>query len=208
MFYEVVRASLILFLDPPVTTTTNTQSNIPATHVSPAGTGIGYSNFGHTSNGTAPAAKVTQSTQRTNAHTVCNQQTSYTLSLLMRLLQQPESKTQKTKEGAQEVKGKVASALPGHSGETGTTGAKGSDTSKAAPKSAAAGSTTSSPASATITQSDTRDHTGGHRASAGSADNHKVGFMDKVKGEAKIISGKLGKDEKKVEEGKHLMGKA
>jgi hypothetical protein len=31
--------------------------------------------------------------------------------------------------------------------------------------------------------------------------------MDKMRGEAMIISGKLGKNEKKVEEGKSLMGK-
>jgi hypothetical protein len=46
-----------------------------------------------------------------------------------------------------------------------------------------------------------------HRASTGSAPTNKVGFMDRMKGEAMIISGKLGKNEKKVEEGKSLMGK-
>lgn len=46
----------------------------------------------------------------------------------------------------------------------------------------------------------------GRRASTGSA-GHKVGFLDRVKGEAKVISGKLGRNEKKVEEGRHLMGK-
>jgi len=44
------------------------------------------------------------------------------------------------------------------------------------------------------------------RASTGST-GHKVGFMDRLKGEAKVITGKLGKNEKKVEEGRHLMGK-
>jgi len=46
----------------------------------------------------------------------------------------------------------------------------------------------------------------GRRASTGSA-GHKVGFLDRVKGEAKVISGKLRGSEKKVEEGRHLMGK-
>ncbi|EAU87468.2 hypothetical protein CC1G_02227 [Coprinopsis cinerea okayama7 len=44
------------------------------------------------------------------------------------------------------------------------------------------------------------------RASPGSPPK-KHGFMDKIKGEAKVISGKLGKNESKVEEGKKLMGK-
>ncbi|KAL0952994.1 hypothetical protein HGRIS_007202 [Hohenbuehelia grisea] len=35
----------------------------------------------------------------------------------------------------------------------------------------------------------------------------KPGFMDKLKGEAKVISGKLGKNEEKVEEGRRMMGK-
>ena len=46
----------------------------------------------------------------------------------------------------------------------------------------------------------------GRRASTGSA-GHKVGFLDRIKGEAKVISGKLGRNERKVEEGRHLMGK-
>ncbi|TFK40159.1 hypothetical protein BDQ12DRAFT_664666 [Crucibulum laeve] len=36
---------------------------------------------------------------------------------------------------------------------------------------------------------------------------HKPGFMDKLKGEVKVISGKLGHNEQKVEEGKKMMGK-
>ena len=36
---------------------------------------------------------------------------------------------------------------------------------------------------------------------------HKVKFIDKVKGEILVFAGKLGRNEKKVEEGKHLMGK-
>ncbi|KAF8981105.1 hypothetical protein BDQ17DRAFT_1379990 [Cyathus striatus] len=35
----------------------------------------------------------------------------------------------------------------------------------------------------------------------------KHGFMDKIKGEMKVISGKLGHDEEKVELGKQMMGK-
>ncbi|KAG6840660.1 hypothetical protein C0991_005254 [Blastosporella zonata] len=49
------------------------------------------------------------------------------------------------------------------------------------------------------------------RSTSGSEDStgerHKVGFMKKVKGEAKVISGKLGRNEKKVEEGRQMMGK-
>jgi len=47
-----------------------------------------------------------------------------------------------------------------------------------------------------------------HRASMGNTPTHKVGFMDKMKGEAMVLSGKLGKNERKVEEGKNLMGKS
>jgi hypothetical protein len=36
---------------------------------------------------------------------------------------------------------------------------------------------------------------------------HKTTIMDKIRGEAKVISGKLGKNEEKVEEGRRLMGK-
>ncbi|KAG6917701.1 hypothetical protein DXG01_001473 [Tephrocybe rancida] len=45
------------------------------------------------------------------------------------------------------------------------------------------------------------------RSSLSSGERHKVGFMDKVKGEAKVISGKLGHNEKKIEEGRQMMGK-
>ncbi|KAJ8487982.1 hypothetical protein ONZ45_g14132 [Pleurotus djamor] len=44
-------------------------------------------------------------------------------------------------------------------------------------------------------------------SSVSSVSSDKPSFMDKLKGEAKIISGKLAKNEEKVEEGKRLMGK-
>ena len=37
---------------------------------------------------------------------------------------------------------------------------------------------------------------------------HRSKFMDKIKGEVKVISGKLAHNEEKVEEGRRLMGKA
>lgn len=37
---------------------------------------------------------------------------------------------------------------------------------------------------------------------------HKSTFMDKIRGEAKLISGKLGKNEEKMEEGRRLLGKS
>ncbi|KAG6852583.1 hypothetical protein C0991_010841 [Blastosporella zonata] len=43
-----------------------------------------------------------------------------------------------------------------------------------------------------------RRSTSGSEGSTG--ERHKVGFMEKVKGEAKVISGKLGHNEKKIEE--------
>jgi len=54
-----------------------------------------------------------------------------------------------------------------------------------------------------------------HRASTSSSGQEsnnssirkKPGFMDKLKGEAKILSGKLGGKEEKVEEGKKLLGR-
>ena len=41
----------------------------------------------------------------------------------------------------------------------------------------------------------------------GSGSTHKPKFMDRVKGEAKIIAGKLGGNEGKIEEGMRLKGK-
>lgn len=50
----------------------------------------------------------------------------------------------------------------------------------------------------------------GHGNASGSnaSENGKVGIVDKVKGEVKVISGKLGGNERKIEEGRQLMGKA
>jgi hypothetical protein len=47
---------------------------------------------------------------------------------------------------------------------------------------------------------------GGSVSPAGSP--HRSRFMDKIKGEVKVISGKLAHNEEKVEEGRRLMGKA
>ncbi|KAG6825688.1 hypothetical protein H0H92_002829 [Tricholoma furcatifolium] len=44
---------------------------------------------------------------------------------------------------------------------------------------------------------------GGERHSVG----HKIGLMEKMRGEAKVISGKLSHDGKNVEMGRHMMGK-
>ena len=48
------------------------------------------------------------------------------------------------------------------------------------------------------------------KGSSGSpaAGPHKSRFMDKIKGEVKVLSGKLAHNEEKVEEGRRLMGKA
>jgi hypothetical protein len=40
-----------------------------------------------------------------------------------------------------------------------------------------------------------------------SGSGSKISFMSKLKGEAKVISGKLGRNEEKVHEGRKLMGK-
>ncbi|KAJ3515134.1 hypothetical protein NLJ89_g1940 [Agrocybe chaxingu] len=45
---------------------------------------------------------------------------------------------------------------------------------------------------------------GGRR---GSEEHKKAGFVDKLKGEMKVISGKLGHNEEKVEAGRKMMGK-
>jgi hypothetical protein len=42
---------------------------------------------------------------------------------------------------------------------------------------------------------------------ASSSPPKKSGFMDKVKGEMKVISGKMSKDDAKIEEGRRMMGK-
>jgi hypothetical protein len=53
----------------------------------------------------------------------------------------------------------------------------------------------------TPTSKDTHKDTHGHGS------GHKSKFMDRVRGEAKIIAGKLGGNEEKVEEGKRMKGK-
>lgn len=54
--------------------------------------------------------------------------------------------------------------------------------------------------------SDTQSHSGASAHTQGSKDEtkHKASFMEKVKGEVKIISGKLGGNKVKVENGKKL----
>ncbi|KAF9462800.1 hypothetical protein BDZ94DRAFT_1260366 [Collybia nuda] len=52
---------------------------------------------------------------------------------------------------------------------------------------------------------------GGGTSGSGSgngASPHKSKFMDRIKGEVKVISGKLAHNEEKVEEGRRLMGKS
>ncbi|EIN05654.1 hypothetical protein PUNSTDRAFT_46542 [Punctularia strigosozonata HHB-11173 SS5] len=51
---------------------------------------------------------------------------------------------------------------------------------------------------------DTTSTTSAPSASSGEASPHKSGFMSKIKGEVKILSGKLGRNHDKVEEGKQL----
>ncbi len=48
---------------------------------------------------------------------------------------------------------------------------------------------------------------GSGNSSMGSV-GRKSTFMDKVKGEVKVLSGKLSHNEERIEEGKKLMGKA
>jgi len=43
--------------------------------------------------------------------------------------------------------------------------------------------------------------------SSGQSHPRKLGFMDKVKGEIKILSGKMSHNESKIEEGRKMMGK-
>jgi len=49
--------------------------------------------------------------------------------------------------------------------------------------------------------------TAGRRRASSSDSARRVGLLDMMKGEAMVISGILGKNPKKVEEGRHLMGK-
>jgi hypothetical protein len=53
--------------------------------------------------------------------------------------------------------------------------------------------------------SHTQDSSAGSLSSGGTPKKHSL--LNKIKGEAKVISGKLGKNEEKVEEGKRLLGK-
>ncbi|RDB20178.1 hypothetical protein Hypma_012931 [Hypsizygus marmoreus] len=134
----------------------------------------------------------------------------------------PEGKVQKVKEEVQDVKSKVTSALPGHNGPehiTGATGAPDTPAPHATTETSGAAAAAAAPAPQTTAGTDTgavaaagptgAAASGERRASTGSAGaaHHKVGFLDKVRGEALIIQGKLGKNEKKIEEGRHLMGK-
>lgn len=42
---------------------------------------------------------------------------------------------------------------------------------------------------------------------SGGSERRKSTFMDKLKGEAKVLSGKMSHNEEKIEQGKKLMGK-
>ncbi|KAF9526173.1 hypothetical protein CPB83DRAFT_908575 [Crepidotus variabilis] len=50
-------------------------------------------------------------------------------------------------------------------------------------------------------------HSASPSSDSGSGPAKKTGFMSKVKGEMKVLSGKMSKDEAKIEEGRKLMGK-
>ncbi|KAK0472497.1 hypothetical protein IW261DRAFT_1507739 [Armillaria novae-zelandiae] len=62
-----------------------------------------------------------------------------------------------------------------------------------------------------ITTNDSLDATEAGRSTSSNGSNGSVGkkpkFMDKVKGEVKVLSGKLGNNESKIEEGRRMMGK-
>ncbi|ORX40752.1 hypothetical protein BD324DRAFT_18808 [Kockovaella imperatae] len=51
----------------------------------------------------------------------------------------------------------------------------------------------------------TAGHDGKRRTSSGGSSKKKVGFMSKLKGEIKVISGKLDHDKEKVEAGKRMI---
>ncbi|KAF5378477.1 hypothetical protein D9615_007080 [Tricholomella constricta] len=106
---------------------------------------------------------------------------------------QRESKTERLKEEAKAAKAKVTTGPP-----------SGTEYHPATlhPDTLSTARTTSETSDTAAISS-----TGDRRASTGSMGEHKVGFMEKMKGEAKVISGKLAHNEKKVEAGKHMMGK-
>lgn len=61
----------------------------------------------------------------------------------------------------------------------------------------------------TETQGAASNASGSSKASSGNGGSpHKSKFMDRIKGEVKVISGKLAHNEEKVEEGRRLMGKS
>ncbi|KAK0432777.1 hypothetical protein EV421DRAFT_1457406 [Armillaria borealis] len=64
-----------------------------------------------------------------------------------------------------------------------------------------------------ITSNDNLDAAESGRSTSSNGSNNgsigkKAKFMDKVKGEVKVLSGKLGNNESKIEEGRRMMGKA
>jgi flagellum-specific peptidoglycan hydrolase FlgJ len=65
---------------------------------------------------------------------------------------------------------------------------------------------TAAPTSADITHTKSVTDTTSEPGSVGSS-SRKSGFMTKLKGEAKVLSGKIGRNEEKIEEGKRMLGK-
>ncbi|KAG5650093.1 hypothetical protein H0H81_000789 [Sphagnurus paluster] len=120
-----------------------------------------------------------------------------------------ERKGSKLKEEVKEIKEKVSSSSP-FKNDASAIGGGGTEGYHPAllhpppenkkPDTLTEAVTTSSETSAGIK--------GDRRASTGSSgESHKIGFLEKMRAEAKVLTGKFSHKEKKSEEGKHVTGK-
>lgn len=134
-----------------------------------------------------------------------------------------ESASDEVKDGAYAMKDKVLGVTTGHpsastrpAGPDANIDSTTADTGHSPVTHKRDGSTASNashPVSTSSGGSKTKSTVSGNSGGSGKGSGnegspHRSSFMDKIKGEVKVISGKLAHDEAKVEEGRRLMGKA
>ncbi|KAG5648971.1 hypothetical protein DXG03_000320 [Asterophora parasitica] len=156
--------------------------------------------------GAGAAAKEATSTQNTSA----DQARLSFISFAAQHQGKSEKMKEKVEGGVQDVKQKVTSSRSESSGGGSSAAGYGGGYHPAELHPSAAGyEAYKSPDARSIEEktSSEIEITGSPATTTGSGEHNKAGFVGKIKGEVKVISGKLGHDEKKIEEGRHMMGK-
>lgn len=121
-----------------------------------------------------------------------------------------ERKGSKLKEEVKEIKEKVSSSSPvkNDASAMGGGGTEEYNPSLLHPPPENKKPDTLTKALTTSSETSSAGSIGDRRASTGSSgEPHKIGFLEKMRAEAKVLTGKFSHKEKKSEEGKHMMGK-